>query len=166
MKLVDSRNTDESEKGGSMRAVHGVTKFADLSESEFKRAYLTFKKNTDVTLKTFGTEAPEEATVDKKESQSDRKAKRAARRQLKESNGKKGETSNTVDWSGVLTTPVNDQVMQRSFDLLTTPSIHLVMNHADLNYFLLHFSNRATAARAGPSRPCSSSRATLSAPAT
>lgn len=107
LQLVDSRNTDEEKKGGKKAAVHGVTKFADLSESEFKRAYLTFKKNTDVTLKKFGTEAPEEALVDKKESADDRRQRRAERRALKDGN-KKGD-ANVVNWSGVLTTPVNDQ---------------------------------------------------------
>lgn len=97
LKLVDDRNENEIKKGGKHSAVHGVTKFADLSEEEFKKGYLTFKKNTDVTLKKFGTEAPEESKIDEKESQSDRR-------------GLKGKSSTeTVDWSGIYTTPVNDQ---------------------------------------------------------
>ena len=108
LKLVDSRNDDEADKGGKKSAIHGVTKFADLSESEFKRAYLTFKKNTDVTLKKFGTEAPEEELVDKKESASDRRERRAERRRLKQDSNKK-EDNSAVNWAGTLTTPVNDQ---------------------------------------------------------
>jgi len=104
LKLVDDRNDEEAEKGGKHRAVHGVTKFADLSESEFKKAFLTFKKNTDVNLKKFGTLAPGESSVDSKESQSDRRALRG--RELAKDSKKSTET---VDWSGIYTTPVNDQ---------------------------------------------------------
>ena len=102
LKLVDDRNDAELEKGGKHAAVHGVTKFADLSETEFKKAFLTFKKNTDVSLKKFGTLAPGEATEESKESQSDRRLRRRLAK-----DGKK--STETVDWSGVYTTPVNDQ---------------------------------------------------------
>ena len=105
LQLVDDRNTEETSKGGSKGAVHGVTKFADLSETEFKRAYLTFKKNTDVKLKSFGTLAPEESSVDSSESQSDRRSLRRGSRKL----GKDKKATEAVDWSGVYTTPVNDQ---------------------------------------------------------
>jgi len=105
LKLVDDRNTKEQEKGSKLSAVHGITKFADLSETEFKRAYLTFKKNTDVTLKKFGTLAPEESSEDSHESQSDRQ-RRLRQRQLAKDNKK---STGTVDWSGVYTTEVNDQ---------------------------------------------------------
>ena len=45
LKRVDMRNKDEADKGGS--AVHGVTIFADLSDDDFKSAFLGFKEVDD-----------------------------------------------------------------------------------------------------------------------
>jgi len=110
LKLVDDRNTAEAKEGRGT-GVHGITKFADMSQSDFTKRYLTFKKNTDVNLKKFGTEAPGESEVDSLEAQSDRRAARERRRRLGGrgggTNNKKG--SEVVDWSGVYTTGVNDQ---------------------------------------------------------
>ena len=39
LKIIDARNTAERAMGGS--AVHGITKFTDLDEDEFKSVYLT-----------------------------------------------------------------------------------------------------------------------------
>jgi len=44
LELVDTRNTAES--GASGTATHGITKFADLSEEEFRIGYLGYKANT------------------------------------------------------------------------------------------------------------------------
>ena len=38
LELIDARNEEERKKGGS--AVHGITKFSDLTEEEFKQKYL------------------------------------------------------------------------------------------------------------------------------
>ena len=38
LELIDARNEDERKKGGL--AMHGITKFSDLTEEEFKNTYL------------------------------------------------------------------------------------------------------------------------------
>lgn len=41
MEIADKRNAAESTSGGT--AIHGVTKFSDLSQNEFEQTYLGFK---------------------------------------------------------------------------------------------------------------------------
>jgi len=77
MKIVDDRNSKELLAGGS--AVHGITKFSDLSQMEFEKRYLS----ADKAMKKVGevvTELPPYSGPDA-----------------------------LVDWSGKLTTPVKDQ---------------------------------------------------------
>ena len=77
---MDTRNADEAAAGGT--AVHGVTKFADLSESEFKTGYLGYKDSS------------------------------AASRRLSSKKVKYDEytgTATAVNWANVYTTPVKDQ---------------------------------------------------------
>jgi hypothetical protein len=87
LKVADLRNDQERKNGGT--ALHGVTKFSDLSQAEFQAGFLT----ADVTMK-----------------------------------GKRSDTGMTglkppraeaglVDWSGIYTTPVKDQVSTCSVQL-------------------------------------------------
>ena len=50
LKKVDERN--EAEKN---TAVHGITKFADLTEKEFKTSYLNYKPNPNRANRTLAT---------------------------------------------------------------------------------------------------------------
>lgn len=78
MMEVDARNEAEVKNGNA--AVHGITKFSDLSQDEFKSRYLTADvkmKRTDKPTVTIST--PPSATA------------------------------GLVDWSGIYTTPVKDQ---------------------------------------------------------
>lgn len=80
LKAADIRNVLEARNGGS--AVHGITKFSDLSMSEFHSQYLT----ADPTLKT--TDGSD-CNVDNSKSVD--------------------KTKGLVDWSGKLTTAIKDQ---------------------------------------------------------
>jgi len=80
LKIADQRNLQERLNGGE--AVHGITKFFDLSQDEFKAKYL----KSDPSMRA-NSLRPEVAVI-------------------------KGEPSATlglVDWSGKYTTPVKDQ---------------------------------------------------------
>lgn len=77
LKRTDERNQAELSKGGS--AVHGITKFADLSQKEFEERLLT-------------------ADVKKKGDKKSAVIKDAVRTD-----------AGLVDWSGTLTTPVKNQ---------------------------------------------------------
>lgn len=82
--LVDNRNDIEKSTGGT--AVHGITKFSDLTEDEFKSKYLGYKKT------------PAD--------------KRLKYKRLGESNYTRSvpkHSSGTVNWADVLTTSVKDQ---------------------------------------------------------
>ena len=82
LKLIDSRNDAESEKDNT--AVHGVTQFADLSETEVKKYLLGYKAS----------------------SSSSRKLKlKSAVAKVPKYTG----SATTVDWAGVYTTSVSDQ---------------------------------------------------------
>lgn len=81
MALIDVRNAQEIRAGGT--AVHGITKFSDLSRAEIKKRYTNYKKNSDLSLSRF-------KKVDKKVY-----------------NVKKDSTY--VDWSGIYTNEVRDQ---------------------------------------------------------
>jgi C1A family cysteine protease len=81
MALIDARNVREIRFGGT--AVHGVTKFSDLSREEIKKRYTNYKKNSDKSLSRF-------KKVDKKTY-----------------HFKKDTTE--VDWSGTLANEVRDQ---------------------------------------------------------
>jgi len=78
LKVADQRNAAEKKSGGS--AVHGVTKFSDLSQAEFESSLLT----SDVTMKTKNAPVMEVT----------RPVDTAA---------------GLVDWTGKYTTPVKDQ---------------------------------------------------------
>lgn len=77
LKMADQRNEAEMKNKGS--AIHGITKFSDMSQAEFESKMLT----ADVSMKTT-QEGVEIATPPKAD-------------------------AGLVDWSGVLTTPVKDQ---------------------------------------------------------
>lgn len=78
LKQADYRNMLEQRAGGS--AVHGVTSFSDLSQSEFESRYLT----ADVSKKTADAEV---ATISRAVDTS----------------------AGLIDWTGKFTTPVKDQ---------------------------------------------------------
>ncbi len=82
LKVADLRNVNERKAGGT--AVHGITKFADLSQAEFAKGYLT----ADVSMKKAKPANPS----------SDFKPPSA--------------TAGLVDWTGVYTTPIKDQVIR------------------------------------------------------
>ena len=81
LKVADLRNEKERKNGGT--AIHGITRFSDLSQAEFESRYLTadvrMKKSSNVDTGMTG----------RKPVQAD---------------------AALVDWSGVYTTPVKDQV--------------------------------------------------------
>jgi len=77
LKMVDLRNAAEMKNGGS--AIHGITRFSDLSQAEFESRYLT----ADVSMKSANAET---VTLEAPDA-----------------------TTGLVDWSGKLTTPVKDQ---------------------------------------------------------
>jgi C1A family cysteine protease len=81
LKIADERNEAERQSNGT--AVHGISRFMDLSAQEFKDNYLGSKK------------------FDKEEYKSDLKSVRTS--------VSSSSKSSSVDWSGVLTTPVKDQ---------------------------------------------------------
>jgi C1A family cysteine protease len=78
LKLADERNIVERKNNGT--AVHGISRFMDLSQQEFKNNFLGSKRQEEdkSNLKTVRTSVPASA-------------------------------SSSVDWSGKLTTPVKDQ---------------------------------------------------------
>ena len=78
LKLMDQRNKEELAAGGN--AVHGITRFSDLTQAEFESRYLT----------------------------ADPKMK-SSERIVDSSVGTVDMTASLVDWSGKLTTPVKDQ---------------------------------------------------------
>jgi len=80
---VDARN--ELERLANGTAVHGITKFSDLSAEEFKARYLTLinpKENREKTLTTAKIHNVENPTV---------------------------KATGMIDWTGVYTTPIKDQ---------------------------------------------------------
>ena len=79
LKMADLRNQLEIKAGGS--AVHGITKFSDLSQAEFESHFLT----SDVKMMT--TANREYVTIDRSPDM----------------------TAGLIDWAGKFTTPVKDQ---------------------------------------------------------
>jgi hypothetical protein len=79
LKNADQRNAQELSVGGN--AVHGITRFSDLSQAEFESQFLT----ADPSMRTNNIEL--DTTV-----------------------GTVDTTASLVDWTGKLTTPVKDQV--------------------------------------------------------
>ena len=77
LKVADLRNVDELKTKGS--AVHGITKFSDLSQAEFESRFLT----ADITMRDSSVKKVDYAAPDA--------------------------SAGLVDWSGKLTTPVKDQ---------------------------------------------------------
>ena len=84
LKLADERNLAELKNNGT--AVHGISRFMDLSQQEFEENLLGAKRST--------------------QDKSDLKAVRTS---------VEASASTSVDWSGKLTTPVKDQVGGISF---------------------------------------------------
>ena len=80
LKIADMRNENERKAGGT--AIHGITKFFDLSQSEFKKRFLT----ADVSMK----------SANRKNVVTNFEAPKL--------------TSTLVDWTTTYTTPVKDQV--------------------------------------------------------
>lgn len=80
LKMADLRNEQERKNGGS--ATFGITRFSDLSQAEFESRYLT--STVSPTQDKNAAELPDGVKL----------------------NGGIG----LVDWSGVYTTPVKDQV--------------------------------------------------------
>ena len=80
LKIIDERNLEERNNNGT--ALHGITKFTDISTEEFKQRYL----GVDITKPM--------------------KNENAIRVEL---NKVPADGAGLVDWSGVLTTPVKDQ---------------------------------------------------------
>ncbi len=79
LKLIDERNDAEIKNGGS--AIHGITKFSDLSVDEFKARYLTADASQKLGDAIVAEVPPYTGTA------------------------------SLVDWSGKYTTPVKDQGM-------------------------------------------------------
>jgi len=78
LKIADHRNLQEKLAGGS--AVHGITKFSDMSQEEFEARYL----RADPTLKSADRKMAKITTPPKKD-------------------------LGLVDWTGTYTTPIKDQ---------------------------------------------------------
>jgi len=77
LKIADIRNNAEMKVGGS--AIHGITRFSDMSQSEFQSTFL----KTDISLK------PKDDPV--------------------QANITQGTTATVVNWAGIYTTPVKNQ---------------------------------------------------------
>jgi C1A family cysteine protease len=93
LKTVDDMNDAERAAGGT--AVHGVTRFADMSADEFKKNFLGFKATGDKTDILKGGKSGSADLVMK-------------RNKLQPEEESTGET-NVVSWVDVYTTPVKDQ---------------------------------------------------------
>jgi hypothetical protein len=91
----DARNAEELAAGGN--AVHGITRFSDLSQAEFEARYLTANPKDKTENRTYDT------TV--------RTVNAAA---------------GLVDWTGKYTTPVKDQVSFFSFVVVSLPDFFLL----------------------------------------
>lgn len=86
LELIDERNSAEIANGGS--AVHGITKFSDLTDDEFTKHWKGFKLEGDL------------ATVLKNAKNGDDYASTHATTT---------ETVTQMNWAGIQTTPVKDQ---------------------------------------------------------
>ena len=114
LQVIDERNQAEASVLGE--GVHGVTKFADLTQDEFESMYLLEFYEEDEYA---GTDADRKLRVAKRraEASSGQRAlqqaaadKRRQRRQRAlQEDVTSTATSSYVDWSTSLTTPVNDQ---------------------------------------------------------
>jgi len=86
LKLIDQRNVKEAASGRADHAVHGITKFADLSPDEFAGRYLLTRQHAPGLL---GMPKPRPGSDELVEDV---------------------EAGASSDWSGTYTTPVKDQV--------------------------------------------------------
>jgi len=77
LKIADARNEKEKLAGGS--AVHGITKFSDMSQEEFKLQFLKSDKSMKLGGEVFEVKEPPKANA------------------------------GLVDWSGIFTTPIKNQ---------------------------------------------------------
>lgn len=99
---IDERNSKEVAKNG--KAIHGITRFADMSHDEFKKGYLTYKRNDKGNARKNLQPSPfkglsKAAKAVKSKFQSSKKSKEA----------KEDTTATSVDWTGIYTTAVKDQ---------------------------------------------------------
>lgn len=83
LKLADQRNEAEKKAGGSAR--HGITKFSDLSKEEFAGRFLTADQSKKTPI--------------------------AQRENVVSSLPAPSATAGLVDWTGIYTTAVKDQVI-------------------------------------------------------
>eukprot|EP01039_Chlorochromonas_danica_P016985 gene16985-20165_t len=99
---IDERNSKEVAKNG--KALHGITRFADMSHDEFKKGYLTYKRNDKGNARKNLQPSPfkglsKAAKAIKSKFQSSKKSKES----------KTDTVATSVDWTGIYTTAVRDQ---------------------------------------------------------
>ena len=124
---VHDRNEKERAMGGT--AVHGITKFADLSDDEFANTYLKSSPEFRGPSKTSGKsrrlgdkssnkkasadEEVEETTSDSKSSKSSKSSSKKSSSKSDSKSSKSDESDSdlptTVDWEGIYVTKVKDQ---------------------------------------------------------
>jgi Cathepsin propeptide inhibitor domain (I29) len=101
--LFDERNEAERQAGGS--AVHGITRFADLTPEEFRAFYLTASISVNSTETSTGNASYSSPSS----SSSSSPSLRQSRPMLPQ------DTPTAVNWAGTLTTAVKDQGEKERF---------------------------------------------------
>jgi len=114
--LADARNTGEAIMGGD--AIHGITKFADLSQDEFESTYLMSAYESDDEYE--GTDSRKRRLERRKAAAKGpafklfKSSRQVVGKFLRRVLGEDEATVSMVDWSETITTPVNDQGSQCS----------------------------------------------------